>query len=74
MPPGRPPLAPAVFFGHTQAMQEDYAAEDYATIFEFDKLVVGLEPHPTGLIVTFLDGEMLLIPNAMLEACSQTMH
>ena len=69
MPPVKPPLAPAVFFTHTQAM-----LEDYKILAEFDKIMVSLGPHPTGLIVTFLDGEMILIPNAMLEACSQTVH
>jgi len=69
LPPVRPPLAPAVFFVHTQAM-----LEDYATMVEFDKMVVKLEPGRTGLLVTFLDGDMMLIPNAMLGPCSQTVH
>ena len=69
MPPAKPPLVLAVFFVHTQAM-----LEDYKVLAGFDKIVVSLEPHPTGLIVTFLDGEMILIPNAMLEACSKTLH
>ena len=69
MPPVKPPLVLAVFFGHTQAM-----LEDYAVLAEFDKIIIALEPHPTGLIVTFLDGGMILIPNAMLEVYSKTVH
>ena len=28
--------------------------ENYKIFAEFDKIVVSLEPHPAGLIVTFL--------------------
>ena len=48
--------------------------EDDKIVAEFDKIIIRLEPHRTGLIVTFLDGDMMLIPNTMLWPCSQTVH
>jgi hypothetical protein len=48
--------------------------EKIEVLAEFDKIVISIEPHPTGLIVTFYDGEMVLIPNALLEDCSRTVH